>query len=310
MRSRLALVLATGVAVLGLGSAASARQGGTAAIPIAKAVVTGDDKDYMLEIQVDPGSPAPLTCWRWTLGQGALVTAASRVDGWQLFLNRPAPAPIIGGKALAGGIPPGGKQAFRILTDKPFDGNGSPGGAQVSGDCVEDGPAPIDFGSPPKPKPTPKPTPCVCKDLKTRIVANRSGVTRSDAKGFAMELLLEWNLTCSKGTGGCTGRVTPAPSARAKRLGITVAAPAAAITCTGPCAATTKRFQKLVVRGGARWAAGKRGRTDTLVRLQVKRTCKSTRIPQTFDIVFDRNGRIDTRRSDLNANGLADRKDR
>jgi hypothetical protein len=41
----------------------------------------------------------------------------------------------------------------------------------------------------------------------------------------------------------------------------------------------------------------------------MKRVCKSTRIPQTFDIVFDRSGGIDARLSDLNANGIADRRD-
>jgi hypothetical protein len=41
----------------------------------------------------------------------------------------------------------------------------------------------------------------------------------------------------------------------------------------------------------------------------MKRTCKSTRIPQTFDIVFNRNGGIDGRLSDLNANGIQDSKD-
>jgi hypothetical protein len=57
-----------------------------------------------------------------------------------------------------------------------------------------------------------------------------------------------------------------------------------------------------------RWATGKRGRTDKLVRLEMKRKCKSTRVPQTFDVVFNRSGGIDTRLSDLNANGIPDRK--
>jgi hypothetical protein len=41
----------------------------------------------------------------------------------------------------------------------------------------------------------------------------------------------------------------------------------------------------------------------------MKRKCKSTRLPQTFDVVFNRSGGIDTRLSDLNANGIQDRKD-
>lgn len=56
-----------------------------------------------------------------------------------------------------------------------------------------------------------------------------------------MELLFEGTLTCTKGTGDCTGELTLAPSVRGKRLGIAVAAPAGAVSCKGPCAKTTKR---------------------------------------------------------------------
>jgi hypothetical protein len=100
------------------------------------------------------------------------------------------------------------------------------------------------------------------------------------------------------------------PSARGKRLGVTVAAPAGTVSCKGPCAKTTQRFQKYVISGGPRWASGKRGRTDRLIRLEMKRKCKSTRIAQKFDVVFNRSGGIDARTSDLNGNGIADGRDR
>jgi hypothetical protein len=149
----------------------------------------------------------------------------------------------------------------------------------------------------------------MCKDLKTRIVGNRSSITRSTAQGVELELLVEWNLTCTKGAGTCTGELTLAPSARGKRLGVAVTAPAGTVGCKGPCAKTTQRFQKYVVSGGPRWASGKRGRTDKLIRLEMKRKCKSTRVPQVFDVVFNRAGGIDARLSDLNGNGVADGRD-
>lgn len=310
--ARRTLVFSLGVACLALVSAAAATQQAVSG----RMIVTGTAGDYRLRIENSPSSTGPIRCWRWTLGQGARVTAASRVDGWRLGLNQPAPAPIIGGQSEAG-IPPGGYAEFRILTDKPFDGNGSPGDGALSETCQagSDVPVQMEFGSPPKPapqprpEPKPKPKPCTCKDLKTRIVANRSSVTQSTAQGFTMELLVEWNLTCTKGAGRCSGALTLAPSARGKRLGIAIAAPVAAVKCAGPCARTTTRFQRYVVTGGQRWATGKRGRTDRLVRLQMKRICKSTRIPQIFDIVFNRSGGIDLRLSDLNANGREDRQD-
>jgi hypothetical protein len=305
-----ATVLAITLGALALVSLASARQN----VVTAKITVTGDNGDYIVTFENAATSTGNIRCWRWELGQGAMVTAASRADGWRLGLSKPAPAPIVFGQAVppGEGIPPGGKVQFRILTDKPFDGNGSPGTAAVSEDCRVDAATELVFGSPPKPKapdPEPKPKACVCKDLKTRILANRSSVTSSSAQGFRMELLVQWTLTCTKGAGACSGQITLVPSVRGKRLGIAVDAPAAAVTCKGPCANTTTRFQKYEVSGGARWATGKRGRADRLIRFQLKRTCKSTRLPQTFDVVFNRGGGIDPRLSDLNGNGIADGRD-
>jgi hypothetical protein len=163
---------------------------------------------------------------------------------------------------------------------------------------------------PPPPPPPPTPKPCACKDLKTRIVPNRSSITRSNAQGFALELLVEWTLGCTKGSGNCTGQLTLVPSTRAKRKGVAVASPAGTVACEGPCAKTTTRFQRYDVTGGAKWASGKRGRTERLLRLEMKRRCKSARTDQVFFIAFTRSGAIDAKLSDLNANGIDDGKDR
>jgi hypothetical protein len=222
------------------------------------------------------------------------------------------------GTAAVPAIPPGGTVAVDFTTNVPIAANAG-GEIRYSPTCVTGsdvvgratGPAAAPPPPPapaPPPPPAPKPKACVCKDLKTRIVANRSNVT-GNATGFTMELLVEWRLTCTKGPGGCKGSIQLVPSVSGKRRGIAVTQPAAAVTCNGPCAKTTTRFQKVVVTGGARWANGKRGRSDRLVRLQVKRTCKGTRVPQTLDVVFDRQGGFDLRRSDLDGNGIEDRRD-
>lgn len=215
------------------------------------------------------------------------------------------------GTAAAPAIPPGGTVTVDFRTNVPIPVNAG-GEIRYSATCLagSDQIGRATGPTPPPPPPPPKPKKCVCKDLKTRIVANRSSIGRSDAKGFDMELLVEWTLTCTKGAGDCTGELTLAPSVRGKRLGIAVAAPAGAVSCKGPCAKTTTRFQKWIVTGGAKWAHGKRGRNPKLLRLEMKRVCTSRRIPQTFDIVFNRSGGIDTKLSDLNANGIQDSKDR
>lgn len=41
----------------------------------------------------------------------------------------------------------------------------------------------------------------------------------------------------------------------------------------------------------------------------MRRTCGSTRIPQVFEIVFNRSSGIDARLSDLNGNGIQERRD-
>jgi hypothetical protein len=115
-----------------------------------------------------------------------------------------------------------------------------------------------------------------------------------------LELLVEATLTCTRGTGRCGGLLTLAPSARAKRLGTSVTAPAGGrVTCNGPCARKTVRFQRFVVTTGPRYGEGKRGRTERLLRLEMKRVCRSARVRQVFDIVFTRSGAVDIRRSDL-----------
>lgn len=304
--------LLVGLALLGALVAPAA----TAVPSVVSAVgeLTGPDANGDMTLTVRNTGTEPILCFRLQVpGSVKVVSARDISPEWRLVSSvTTPPTPDIGARSPNGpGIPPGGSVRFVFRTDPAYPVNG--GGVLVvtaSPNCTPVTPAPVTGPPPPTPPPPPpKPRPCTCKDLKTRILANRSSVTRSSVQGFEMELLVEWNLTCTTGAGTCTGELTLAPSARGKRLGVTVSAPAGTVSCKGPCAKTTQRFQKYVVAGGPRWASGKRGRTDRLIRLEMKRKCKSTRVPQTFDIVFNRSGGIDTRLSDLNANGIADRRD-
>lgn len=143
------------------------------------------------------------------------------------------------------------------------------------------------------------------------MVGNRISLLKDSPKGMELEILTQWTLTCTKGAGKCEGELTLVPSVRAKNLGVTVTAPAGGkVTCTGPCAKTTKNLQTFVVKAGPKLGSGKRGKSVSLLRLEMKRVCKSTRTRQIFEIVFTRTGGIDTKRSDLNANGIQDGKDK
>jgi len=300
------MTLSVALACLSLVSVAAATQ----AVVSAKAQLTGSGTSYRLTVMND--GDRPILCFGLLLN-GVQPTSASgpagvltRVGTFQgrglVHMQGTAASPV---------VQPGGTVTVDFTTNVAIPVNAG-GEIRYSDTCLAGsdqigqatGPPP-----PPPQKPKPQPKKCACKDLKTRIVPNRTSIDRSDAGGFAMTLLVQWTLRCTKGAGDCVGELQLVPSARGKRLGIAVAAPAGIVSCKGPCAKSTVRFQRFDVTGGARWGAAKRGRTNKLVQLQMKRKCKSTRVPQTFNIVFNRRGGIDSRLSDLNANGIADERD-
>jgi hypothetical protein len=125
---------------------------------------------------------------------------------------------------------------------------------------------------------------------------------------MTLEVLVEWTLTCTAGAGNCKGQLTLVPSTRARRLGTTVSAPAGGkVGCAGACAKKRTGLQKLVVAAGPRYGAGRRGKTgERLLRLELRRVCKSRKLDQVFYVAFARNGAVDRRRSDLDGNGIDD----
>jgi hypothetical protein len=283
----------------------ASQPGGATATVGANGVITGSGTSYRLTV-TNTGTE-PIKCFGLLL-DGVQPTSASGPPG---VLTRVGTFQGKGLVHMQGDlvVPPGGTVNVDFQTNVAIPANAG-GEIRYSATCLAGsdvvgratGPTP-----PPPPPPRPEPKRCACKQLKARIVPNRLDITRDEAAGATLEVLVSWTMTCTRGAGTCEGTITLAPSARGKRLGARVTAPAAGgITCTGPCTKTTTRFQKFVVTTGPRYGLGKRGKTDVLLRLQAKRVCGATRIPQTFDIVFARTGAIDLRRSDLNANGRPD----
>lgn len=272
----------------------------------ATGVITGPASDGYFTLTIRNTGDESIRCFRLVVPSSVKVVSARSIPNWQLGASSPPPAPDIGARALGSGLAPGQSLQLVFRTDPPYPASG--GALRVSGDCVNDVTAPLQVG---EPKPKPEPKPCACKDLKARIVPNRLLAPQNTSTGMRIELLAEWTLVCVKGSGKCTGQLELVPSARAKRLGTTVGAPAGGkVTCQGACAKTTKRFQKFVVTSGPQFGAGKRGRTQRLLRLELKRVCKSARSRQIFQIVFAPSGAVDTKASDLNANGIADGKEK
>lgn len=280
-----------------------------------KLTVTGDNGDYVLTIENASTSTGNIRCWRWTLGQGAMVTAASRADGWRLGLSKPAPAPIIAGQIVppGDGIPPGAKQTFRILTDKPFDGNGSPGTAAVSEDCRTDASAEIVFGTPPKPVPKPPPSACNCTNLS--VVGTKYSSSQVNSGKAQLKLNLNWTLSCSGAAGRpCTGRfevLAPAGS------DIQLVMPAnGKVSCKGRCIgppSTSRGTAKLRATSASDLYFDRRAGKSFVFRLRLYCTRNGKEVlvgAKRMTFAFNGAGFLDKRKSDLNGNGVPDGKDR
>lgn len=296
----LALVVLAVALVATLLALVSSATGAATAVS-ARATLTGSGTSFRMTI-VNEGD-RPILCFGLLLdgvqptsatGPAGVLTRVGTFQGRGLVhLQGTAAAPV---------VPPGGTITVDFRTNVPIAPNAG-GEIRYSDTCQPgsdqtgraSGPPP-----PPQPKPKPQPKPCQCKDLRTRIVPNRLLTPENTSTGMRLELLVEWSLTCTKGRGKCKGVLTLVPSVHAKRLGASVAAPAGGnVTCSGPCARKTTRFQRYVVTTGPRYGEGKRGRTEKLLRLEMKRVCKSTRVRQIFDIAFTKSGAVDKRRSDL-----------
>jgi hypothetical protein len=297
------VAFALALACLGVAAAALAGQ----QVVSARAEITGSGTSYRLTV-VNTGDE-PILCFGLILagvqptsatGPPGVLTRVGTFGGGLVHMQGNAATPV---------VRPGQTVTVDFRTNVAIPANAG-GEIRFSATCLPGSDQVGRASGPPPPPPPPRPKKCACKDLKTRIVPNRTSISRSDANGFALDLLVEWTLMCTKGSGDCTGELTLVPSTRGKRQGIAVASPAGTVSCDGPCAKTTKRLQRYQVTGGAKWASGKRGRTERLVRLEMNRRCSSARTDQVFFIAFTRSGAIDGKLSDLNANGIDDGKDR
>jgi hypothetical protein len=297
------------LSVLALSSAASARVQAVTG----KMTVTGEKKDYILTVENDSSSTGPIKCWRWSLGQGAMVTAASRVDGWQLGLNKPAPAPVIGGRSDVG-IAPGGRATFRIITDKDFDGTGSPGDGAISETCLSgsDVAVQMTFGSPPKPIPTPPPAACNCTNLS--VVGSRYSSSQVNSGAATLKLSLNWTMNCSGASGrSCAGRIQLfAP----KGSDIKIVSPSKDVQCKGRCRLGPSTHKGTTVMKatstGDLYFDARAGKSFVFkLRLYCTRGGKEVLVgAKRMTFAFAGSGFLDKRKSDLNGNGVADGKEK
>ena len=261
--------------------------------------ITGSKNLWTLTIQNSAGSTGRIRCWSYSFPPGVFATGFQTVPaGWVVGGSKEASPPIITGRSTAG-VSPGGTVAFPILTSGPFDKSGPAGSARVSEDCQRDRAAKVSFSDKP---PTSTAPPCKCDSLD---VATRGVVIGPSA----WRLTAGWTLRCNGTTGGCKGelrgfRWVGQPAIR-------VAKPKTTVSCSGNCGARASKGSVPIsgtAPGGTFSTSARAGRT---YHFTFGAYCKG-RISKRFDVtvVFDSSGRLERKKSDLNANGTRDGRER
>ncbi len=265
-------------------------------------MISGSGTTWSIEIE-NTGSE-PIICFQFFLASGVLATTpGTGPAGWQLATN----GQVIGGRS-ATGIPPGGKQTFTFPTSVPYPPNGG-GRLNVSSNCQTDVAASVSGPA----LPPPKEKKCKCAGLTV--------TTRAANIGFASwSMTVDWTLTCTGDAGGgCQGEIRPGGWNRGDMVITRPKAPKAkkgetpkplVLTCKGKC---KKKPSKGSVRlsGRAEKSLKRTTRAAQQYQFVLNQYCDGKKVGNTrVTVVFDLNGRVDKKASDLNANGVPDGQDK
>lgn len=302
---RFVIVLLCVVAVAPLAFVSLAR--GEAQAVGGTVTITGSGTRWTLTIQNASSSTGPLRCWRYAFPPGLIATGFGTLpSGWKVGGSKEASPPIITGRSSVG-IPPGGVVAFPITTDKPFDTDGPAGTAKV-GDCRRDTVAKVTFADAPPVSTAPK---CKCKSLD---VTTR-GVTIGQS---TWGLTAHWTLRCTGQAGGaCKGELKGFGWVGHRQIKVTKPRPPkpatgptrpVVVSCEGRCGTVPSRGSVRISGTASNRALSTAARAGRTYRFMFGSYCDG-RLSKRFtvSVVFDSKGRLDRRKSDLNADGIPDR---
>ena len=302
--------------------------GGLALVPFAtgasstadaSAVIAGTGTSYTLTWTA--GGDEALRCMGLILLPGEVPTGATGPAEWTI---RALPLPgdaqgrwVVHATKQPPGLAPGASLAIQFTTQAALAPN-QPREIRFSSTCVvgsdvvkqSTGPP-----QPPAPTPTPKPKPCVCESLDVRL-------DRRISSAREVSLDLDWKLGCTKGDGGCEGKLEVELSTASKRAKVRLVVVQDGtgratggkwlVDCEGRCF----RARPRTISGGAQVSLdapegevfGPRGIGSVTV--EVDRLCKRRLTTKRFLIAFNAGGKVSLRRSDLNGNGVADGKEK
>jgi hypothetical protein len=291
---------------------------GAAATADATAAITGSGTSYTLTWTA--GGDEPLRCMGLILLPGEVATGATGPAGWTI---RALPLPgdaqgrwVVHATKQPPGLAPGASLAIQFTTQARLAAN-QPREIRFSSTCVVGSDVvKTSTGPPPPPPPSPKPKPCVCDSLDVRLGPHISSKDE-------VILDLDWDLRCTRGDGGCEGRLVVELSAAAKRakIGLSVVQDGSGratggrwlVDCDGRCSrtqarTTSGRDTSIYLRTPAGDVFGPQGVGSVV--LEVDRFCKRELTTKRFRIALNAGGKVSLRRSDLNGNGVADGKEK
>ncbi len=317
------LRLAMAVLLCGGGLALVPFATGASSAADATAVITGSGIAYTLTWTA--GGDEALRCMGLILLPGEVATGATGPAGWTI---RALPLPgdaqgrwVVHATKQPPGLAPGASLAIQFTTQARLAPN-RPREIRFSSTCVvgsdvvkqSSGP-PSPPPPPPPPPPSPRPKPCVCESLDVRLGSRISSAQE-------VHLDLDWVLGCTKGDGGCQGKLEVELSTASKRAKVRLLVVQQGtgratggkwlVDCEGKCFRSRPRK----VSGGASVSLdapkgevfGPQGIGS--VTLEVDRLCKRRLTTKRFLVAFNAGGKVSLRRSDLNGNGVADGKEK
>ena len=204
------------------------------------------------------------------------------------------------------GFVPGASHVVMIKTDGPYPPNG---GAQLFTGAIFSGPySPAGTATGPEPPPPPPAQPCKCASLIARIVPASVKLEHPTKPVMTLHFTVHWLLSCSKGTGGCTGAVDLIAPLKAKnpktgdegydskfvvggRDRVLVE-----IRCQGACAKVIDGGKAVTL--SAKSGLGPLDRAFESIPIKIERFCQRTLVTK-LSIAFDRNGDVNLSRSKL-----------
>lgn len=297
---------ARGLALLVVLSVVAVAAPAASAATRASGVISGSGTSYLLT--VDNTGDQPIYCLRFFAAQGVTITAATApatLEGPDRFSAQPTLAP---GSSIT--------YAFTTAAAYPV---GAGGTLNVSTTCTAGSDVSSAATGPDAPPGGGAPAPCLCSDL-TAVLTDPS-IHAHHGRYLAFDM--DWKLVCGAGTGkGCAGtfaiRTSPADvsftSPRSRK-----------VQCAGPCAKTTsgtsrlqlllpKRLRPLEHASAAKRRKHRRAYPPLRIRLDLS-CIDAAGAPKlvhrtTFTVRFDRYGQVNRKTSDLNGDGVADRRKR